>query len=108
MSYCASLCCTKQNISYPSNDSSLHSFIFDQKCLLEARLNDFVGLKGSNEYIEDPEEDKDSRCDCLDVLWTTKFSSHSRIATDKEDRNGKQSFDTEDSDREAQAVKKYM
>jgi hypothetical protein len=36
---------------------------------LEARDNDTICLQGGEEYIEDPEEDKDTSSYCLDCVY---------------------------------------
>lgn len=55
---------------------------------LEARIDDLVGFKGRDEYVKDPEEDKNSRSDGLDGFGSTQLATNGGVTTQHQDDNG--------------------
>ena len=73
---------------------------------LETGIDDFVGLQGGDEHVEDPEANEDGRSDGLDGFGAAQLASDSRVTTEHQDNDSEQSLNTEYRDGEAQAENK--
>jgi len=71
---------------------------------LESRIDDFVGLQGGDEHVEDPVEHEDGRGNDLDRLGPAELASDGGGAPGEQDEDGEQSLDTEDRHGESQAA----